>query len=280
MDSPQLFLAFGAIMLIAALLGVAIDWFGKPLRHRRFFPKVYRFPEERQPRRSKVRATYWSDASFVLPVNDPEAAIEPFRYPEPGQPEVLDAPQPFGLVRDMGPPTAQVPVVDLDDVVFDLDLSNDIASSPGLVTLEDTNPDHVELEPLDTAVSAPAANGTGNPESDAIAAEVADSSGGEAPDRTRGWRPGQYVFNLTPDGREPSPTTVRTRYWKNVAATAGAPVFGDSNLDRMGVGKPPQRLNHRTGKLESMRLPSAHVGDDGGRTPVPEWPTTELDPFA
>ena len=47
MSSPETFLAFGAIMLIVALIGVAIDWFGKPLRHRKFIPKAYKFPDER-----------------------------------------------------------------------------------------------------------------------------------------------------------------------------------------------------------------------------------------
>lgn len=276
MNSPQLFIAFGALMLIAALLGVAIDWFGKPLRHRRFVPKVYRFPDERQPRRSKIRSTEWSETSFVLPVIDPEAAIEPYRYPEPGQPDVLESAPPFGLVRDLGPPTAQVPVVDLDEV-FDLERSNDIATAPDLVTLEDTNPEHTQLEPLDTtAAMAPSSNDDGPPDIHAQGMEPTDKDVG----RGRGWRPGQYVFNLTPDGREPSATTVRTRYWKNVAATMGASVFGETNLSRMGDGKPPQRLNHRTGTVESMRLPSTHVGDDGGQTPVPEWPAPELDPFA
>ena len=274
MDSPQLFFAFVALMLIAALLGVAIDWLGKPLRHRRFVPKVYRFSDERQPRRSKVRSTDWSETSFVLPVIDPEAAIEPYRYPEPGQPDVLESAPPFGLVRDLGPPTAQVPVVDLDEV-FDLERSNDIASAPGLVTLED--PEHAQLEPLDTTTGrTPASNHDESYDSHAHGDEPTVEDVG----RSHGWRPGQYVFNLTPDGREPSATTVRTRYWKNVAATAGASVFGETNLSRMGDGKPPQRLNHRTGNVESMRLPGTHVGDDGGQTPVPEWPAPEVDPFA
>ena len=34
-------------MLIIALIGVAIDWFGTPLRHRKFIPKAYKFPDER-----------------------------------------------------------------------------------------------------------------------------------------------------------------------------------------------------------------------------------------
>ena len=39
MSSPETFLAFAAIMLIIALIGVAIDWFGTPLRHRKIHSK-------------------------------------------------------------------------------------------------------------------------------------------------------------------------------------------------------------------------------------------------
>ncbi len=47
MSSPETFIAFAAIMFVIALIGAAIDWFGAPLRHRKFVPKAYRFPDER-----------------------------------------------------------------------------------------------------------------------------------------------------------------------------------------------------------------------------------------
>ena len=47
MTSPETFIAFAAIMIVIALIGAAIDWVGAPLRHRRFVPKAYRFPDER-----------------------------------------------------------------------------------------------------------------------------------------------------------------------------------------------------------------------------------------
>ncbi len=343
MDSPQVFIAFGAIMLVVALLAVLIDWFGKPLRHRKFVPKMYRFPDERQPRRSKVRATEWSDASMVLPVIDGPTPERLVRYPSPsalgpgngdGQfpPGALN-----GLALDAGPPTAQVPVVPLD------------GPPPGLVTVADTDPDaaldldadeptaapdpvEVTPEPLlaadDAASSDPAPGDTAEAaeaepdtteaaeaEPDTTEAAEAEPDTGEAAeaepttadtgeaaeaepdtadtgeaaeadgpghrlDRKRGWRPGGYVFNLTADGNEPSPATVRTRYWKNVAATAGASIFGSANLDRMQRGKPPRRRNHRSGKLEPMKLPAVSFTDNDGQTPVPTWPDGETDPFA
>lgn len=258
MDSPTLFLAFGAVMLIAALLGVAIDWFGKPLRHRRFVPKVYRFPDERQPRHSQVRRTEWSDASLVLPVV--ESPPELIRYPDPAAASVAP---PMPALADVGPPTAQVPVVDLDVDMeaagATLDAEPLSPALEGLVTLEDLQDDEGELD--DDHVVEP------EPTED----EPADARG-------TGWHTGQYVFNLTGEGSAPSSTTIRTRYWKNVAATPGASVFGSTNMERMRTGKAPQRLNHRSGKKETMRLTGMDF--DAGSTPVPTWPSTELDPFA
>ena len=269
MDSPALFLAFGAVMLVVALLAVAVDWFGKPLRHRRFVPKIYRFPDERQPRHSQVRRTDWSDASLVLPVversdvrlvrypdtNGPGAGLPtPNPYLEPGP--AVDGPQPAAPADEVQPVE---PDPHLDPV--DPDPADSIVD--GLVTLEDLESSSV-IDPT-------------TPD----AQDVADPHQGEPePGRDAGWQTGQYVLNLTPDGRDPSTTTVRTRYWKNVAATPGAAIFGTDNMERMRQGKAPQRLNHRTSKVEAMRLPSSGWDAEDGATPVPAWPATEIDPFA
>ena len=267
MDSPALFLAFGAAMLVVALLGVAVDWFGKPLRHRRFVPKIYRFPDERQPRHSQVRRTEWSESSLVLPVV--EATDERLvRYPDPRlRHQGLPTPTP---VVDAGPPTIQVPVVELDADEPPFVAAPEPSTIEGIVTLEDIAGDEAEV--IDGAEEAEASDEAASSD------ETADATADDA--RSQGWQTGQYVFNLTPDGREPSGTTVRTRYWKNVAATPGAAIFGDDNLERMKVGKAPQRLNHRTGKQETMRLPAAQWSDANGTTPVPAWPANEIDPFA
>lgn len=341
MENLETLIAFGALMLVIALLAVAIDWFGKPLKHRKFVPKIYRFPDERQPKRSQVRETQWSDTAFVLPVAEtrPELLV---RYPDhrvsPGLGPTMIPPQP---ARDLGPPTAQVPFVDLDvdgspgSVGAGADARAPIEHTPvtpngdhppgeadsfipGLVTLEDIerSPDHTSPG-ADLHGGSTAANGTtidpagsadppdtpdpadAHENSDAIdgpaedhdrdgadpAADVTEPAEGtpsdaEAPRRVAGWAPGDYVFNFTTSGDEPSSSTVRSRYWKNVASISGAAMFGRANTERMTSGKPPERRNPRTGKIEVMRLPRVHFGDTGGRTPIPEWPSSEVDPFA
>lgn len=327
MSSPETYIAFAAIMLVIALLAVAIDWFGKPMRHRKFVPKIYRFPDERTPKRTRQQVTPWSDAALVLPVS--EGTLEPARpaavpFEVSAYPAVSDAAMlPVMATAPpaaLGAETPRTTPLYLDEAASPYP---DEAASPypdevGLRSQEAFSPypdeadagidlgvapEHTDLEePASSASEAGApVNEIGEigavapgavsvfadvdtdpipaptPESDA--SEPIDAADRQPSGRANGWQPGDYVFNLTGEGREPSPSTVRTRYWKNVAATAGAAIFGASNMDRLVRGKPPQRRNPRTGKTESMHLPTVGYHDNDGEIPVPAWPTTEIDPF-
>ena len=232
MESPEIFIAFGAVMLVIALLGVAIDWFGKPLRHRRFVPKIYRFPEERQIRRSKVRETPWSSASFVLPFID-KLPRRVFRYPYAGTAD---------RQQDSFPSDGALAKIEAQELPNIVTLEEKLrADNPGLISIgnQGTDPD----------------------------------------DRSSGWSPGESVFNFTEHGAKPSARTIEMRFWRNVAITNGAAMFGANNLQRMQEGDPPKRWNPRTGQVESMLLPLATFEETGGETPVPSWPEPEPDPF-
>ncbi len=283
MDSPELFIAFGAVMLVIALLAVAIDWFGKPMRHRKFVPKIYRFPDERQPRRSKVRATEWSETSFVLPVAESQAT--PLRYPEQSHEPAEIEPAPGQLLPaddHGGPPTAQVPTIAPDAPV-----SDESDALGRIVTLED----HLAAQGIDAdadtlgqgsreILEEDPGDGTFAVDLDEHVGAAGRADGPDSPSHHPGWKPGDHVFKRTAAGAEPSAATVRSRYWKNVAAAGGASLFGTKNTRRMAEGKPPERFNPRTNKVEVMRLPATSLGDVGGDTPVPEWPAAEVDPFA
>lgn len=309
MSSPETYIAFAAVMLVIALLGVAIDWFGKPLRHRKFVPKMYRFPDERVPRRAPARSTPWSDSALVLPVS--QGTLEPAPRPTGPPPDTTPPARPLfsGAVgstttaRSASPyPDAHLhPVDDAGaDTAEDRNESGDDAApldvptqTVGAVGIDHPdNPDDPDDpdgpgEPdTDATADAGTEHGAGSDETDPSPVSVfADvSPPGAEPDgsrrRAEGWEPGDYVFNFTRDGREPSPTTVRQRFWKNVGAAAGASTFGQANLARLQSGKPPQRRNPRTGRIETMQLPAATYDDSNGELPVPSWPTVAIDPFA
>lgn len=241
MSSTGTFLAFGTVMLVVALLGVAIDWFGKPMRHRKFIPKIYRYPDERHRRPPagpilESSAPFQAAATPVLPARSASGA----RAIDLDEVATPIAPAPFepapGPQSDAGPTAAP----SFDDLEVDIDADR----APTLITVEDL-------------------------------AQVGDAGG-----RAQGWSAGGDVYNLTASGNEPSPSTVRARYWRNVGAAPGAAMFGAENVRRMSEGKAPRRRNARSGKSESMRLPSVDYIDSGGKTPVPSWPETSIDPFS
>lgn len=56
--------------------------------------------------------------------------------------------------------------------------------------------------------------------------------------KTKGWRVGQAIDNLTWAGKEPSWRTVRARFWKNEAFYR-ADFYSKEALDRMRRGRAP-----------------------------------------
>lgn len=90
------------------------------------------------------------------------------------------------------------------------------------------------------------------------------------PEMPRGrWRRGDDPLLLSPTGRPPTATTVRSRVWKN---HADGPSWGATNNDRMRAGRPPRRYNPLTGAVETGKVDL--------RTARPGWGSDLTDPFA
>lgn len=101
------------------------------------------------------------------------------------------------------------------------------------------------------------------------------------PNDTRGWRVGDPINNLTRDGRVPSWDAVRQRFWKNEALNNGNE-YTPENISRMRRGLAPQRINPRTGLIESMELDHVPPQRDGGLFDVRKlWPDEHaaVDPY-
>ena len=251
MSSPETFLAFGAIMLIIALIGVAIDWFGTPLRHRKFIPKAYKFPDER---------LYRSDVFSFERRTDIQTSTEHLEGSK---------------YRDV------IAVAEPENV-------QTASSANG-----DSNEAIVEISEISKGeVKSPVKSGVGEEtiiraSEFIIGAEAESAKSSEAPEfeaatagiRLQGWSPGDDIYNLTKSGSEPTPSTVRSRFWKNVGVSSGAIIFGANNVERLRDGKPPQRRNPRTSKYETMKVHLLSYEDGHGRTPIPNWPNSSVDPF-
>ena len=251
MSSPETFLAFAAIMLIIALIGVAIDWFGTPLRHRKFIPKAYKFPDERL-----FRSDVFSSARRV----DTETRTEHLEGSK---------------YRDV------IAVAEPENVQTASSANGD--SNEAIVEISENSKREVKL---------PVKSGAGEEtivraSEFIIGAEAESAKSSEAPEfeaatagiRLQGWSPGDDIYNLTKSGSEPTPSTVRSRFWKNVGVSPGAIIFGANNVERLRDGKPPQRRNPRTSKYETMKVHLLSYEDGHGRTPIPNWPNSSVDPF-
>ena len=251
MSSPETFLAFGAIMLIIALIGVAIDWFGTPLRHRKFIPKAYKFPDER---------LYRSDVFSFERRTDIQTSTEHLEGSK------------YGDV---------IAVAEPENVQTESSANGD--SNEAIVEISENSKGEVKL---------PVKSGAGEETIDRaseliIGAEAESAKSSEAPEfeaatagiRLQGWSPGDDIYNLTKSGSEPTPSTVRSRFWKNVGVSPGAIIFGANNVERLRDGKPPQRRNPRTSKYETMKVHLLSYEDGHGRTPIPNWPNSSVDPF-
>ncbi|MEC8985980.1 MAG: hypothetical protein VX763_05130, partial [Actinomycetota bacterium] len=228
MTSPETFIAFAAIMFVIALIGAAIDWVGAPLRHRKFVPKAYRFPDERLFRNERLRnpnAPSAAPSSRVTHINEEAVVIEgrDSSQVENGTTVITLDPsdgqdQHLGLFEDQ---------VGNFEPSLEGPSPNEIVPDEGPTTVRE-----------ETVVATQESISIPNKHEEAL--------------RLRGWEPGGYIYNLTKDGREPSPATVKTRYWKNVGAASGSAIFGAQNILRMKEGKPPQRRNYKSGKIETM----------------------------
>ncbi len=101
-------------------------------------------------------------------------------------------------------------------------------------------------------------------------------------EHARGWKAGESIRNLTARGDTPAWSTVRQRIWKNEARSASSEGYNASNLARMRRGLAPQRINPRTGSLESMELHHMPTRRQGGLFDVQKlWPDDHalVDPF-
>ena len=255
MTSPETFIAFTAIMIVIALIGAAIDWVGAPLRHRRFVPKAYRFPDERLFRNESlnnpdIHTSTSSSGSIYF--KEETLSIESEENFQPGNSiEVLT----------LEPPIKEG-TTDGTSAELGLDPLQHRGDKASAELEQEKNSKIVQDEiklPLQEGLTPPKRH--------------------EGTLRLRGWKPGGYIYNLTQDGREPSPATVKTRYWKNVGAASGSAIFGGHNIERMKDGKPPQRRNFKSGKMETMRISPKSFEESEGEIPIPYWPSNAVDPF-
>jgi RHS repeat-associated protein len=97
----------------------------------------------------------------------------------------------------------------------------------------------------------------------------------------RGWKVGDPINSLTKAGNDPAWSTVRARYWKNVANDALDGEYSAANLVRMRAGKPP--LHEELGVPMELNhiIPRSQGGTHTLENLEPLWPWEHaaVDPY-
>jgi len=99
----------------------------------------------------------------------------------------------------------------------------------------------------------------------------------------KGWSVGDDITALTKSGKDPSWSTVRSRYWKNEEYYAGGN-YSIFDRNRMKQGKPPL-IQYKNGKYYPMELHHKIPKHKGGSNsfynlqPLAPWEHANIDPF-
>lgn len=279
-------------MAVITMLAIAVDWIGKPLRHRRFEPRIYRYADELAVTDIDPTRTAYSDDNFILPRVLPAGApyIDPAGHSEWAHAHfVLPNPDPtsetWGALAAEDPTSENMAFEALINVDTYNTYERGLLSSdtiPGLapvpsresqdptvqipvVSMENTEPvDHTTFQAL-VESAVPHQQPLVHPD--------------EATSEPGVWRPGDPLWTPTKRGSSPSPTTLRRRFWQSASVLIpNVRWYGEENVDRMVQGKAPQRRNRRNGRIETMQLSGLKSAEDAASA-RPRWPGDEIDPF-
>lgn len=307
MTTTGLIIVFAAVMCLIAMLAIGVDWIGKPIRNRKFVPRIYRYEDEAD---LVVRpAPPGSTPGWTAPAALPAATAVPLPLPPAGA-------VPFGAPMGAGvgmqaPQQLALPAAERPDII------HRGAQAGGSST---SFADLIALETFPTASPSPGVHLTTQP---ASAGELftttsgfdLDRDGDGDRDRDRDgdeenasqifmidpddatlepgiWQPGDPLWGPTATEQRADRTVAERRFWQTLLVTSPASQWlGTDNIRRMKNGQPPQRLNHFTGQTETMVVLRLEPPDAQFSTQAPsdaptsyerahaQWPGTDLDPF-
>lgn len=292
-------IVFAAVMCLIAMLAIAVDWMGKPIRNRKFVPRIYRYADESELRVQSVPAG-------TFPAMAPQHAA----LPAAGQTGIgaLPAPAEFAppggalLPHDAAfapaPPLIPLlPVAERPDVAAH-GQSTSFAELVALETFPSSSPE------LGTSISTLPVSPEELLQTDSLdtfAAVVDPDEGretkplafdpGQVTSEPGVWQPGEPIWSPTADGATPNKSVATRRFWQ--ATLVGSPAsawLGEANIERMRAGDAPRRFNHLTSTMETMEItdlnaPASSFNTDAkagleASDAYPRWPGEEIDPFS
>lgn len=255
MGTAEIIIVFSALMALIALVTIGIDWIGKPLKNRRFIPRMYRFEDE------KVPIDEYGNATFDVPYAPPAAAAHPYpAAPATFFPPVA-APMPGGF------PAAAAAITTTE--VTEATATQLHTSS----TRAKTQPAPRQVARVEHSVA-----GSQSAFSDSLATPgdlIASSDGATTVSK---WEPGM-ALDTTVNDHKPNLAVKAERFWMYSAQSVTTSHFDSGNRARMSEGKAPRRNNPRTGRTETMVLTGLREASQPAEVRM-RWPEEAVDPWS
>ncbi len=276
MGTFELLIVFAALMAVISLVAIAIDWVGRPLKNRRFIPRIYRYEDEVSP-------------LDVAPLPSPLVAAGPPLSAAPPvsvTPPVLAAPAsmaPAVSMPPLAPPPASMapaspPIVKPSTTTVAASLAPRPPSATGPVAPATTTSafqDNVGLN-SDAGDAGEITGDTGDTGDSARPRGIAETVRSQS---ATAWTP-DMPLDARVDDANPTPDEKAQRYWMATAHGVGATThFDDVNLARMALGKAPTRRNPRTGDVEAMELVGLRASSHRSDVRM-KWPDETVDPWS
>ena len=282
MGTAEILIVFSTLMALIALVTIGIDWIGKPLKHRRFIPRIYRFDDEKLPVDEYGNTTLGN--TLVEPTyHAPQPLLAPLPYVQPGpslQPQVAGqmpaaisayAPVASSVVEIANPTVAvptQPPLVEAPQLAPVAAASSTVSNSAFTDSLATPGPAASQQDALDEEPDLFAHS--------TIAGTSTVMAATTAPERA--WAPGM-AFDMTIDDQKPSLAIKAERFWMATAEANSNSHFDQDDIDRMTSGKAPRRFNPITGRTEAMQLTGLRQASERDDVRM-RWPDGSVDPWS
>lgn len=246
MGTLELLIVFAAFMAVISLVAIAIDWIGRPLRSRRFIPRMYRY--------------------------DDELVADPALFDIQSSPAIR---------RAEGAPVWAAAAAKSAATAASGAAVGGAAAGTALATRQPTAAGRrrsLAATPSRGAGSsfrnAVRSADPGDDPHRQIARTIPQAA---APS----WHPGMPLDARVGD-RKATVAVKAERYWKSAAAhlaQGGAGHFDARSRELMAQGKPPRRRNPRTGDVETMELVGLRAASNRADVRM-RWPDDAVDPWS
>ena len=279
MGTAEILIVFSALMALIALVTIGIDWIGKPLKHRRFIPRMYRFDDEKLPIDEYGNTTF--DALDGGQYAHAPQHLAPIAYAQPGPQQQMQVqvpgytpvqPDTAETSDDRANATVVVPVQAPPRQVAKLDPALAASSTASRSAFTDSLAQD-DAGSFDQSLVAD--------ESDLAAHSMIAGTGAtiEPPSSSgRAWESGM-ALDMTVDDQKPSLAVKAERFWIATADANADSHFDEDDLTRMAEGKAPRRTNPRTGKTEAMQLTGLRQASATSDVRM-RWPDDAVDPWS